>query len=342
MIYPLLRKCLFQFKPETAHRISLTVLQLLYKLQLTRLFPQVSAPCNVMGLSFANPIGLAAGLDKNGDYIDALASLGFGFIEIGTVTPRPQPGNLPPRLFRLSEQQALINRLGFNNKGIDYVVERLKQTKYQGVLGVNIGKNKDTPLEKAVEDYVFAFQRVAPYASYVTLNISSPNTPQLRQLQESELLKVLLKTLKQAQANVFQIQNKYVPLVVKISPDVNAEELTTMATIFLEEKIDGVIATNTTLTRPSVDGLPYAGEEGGLSGPPLNHLSTKIIKQLHALLKENIPIIGCGGIASARDVIEKRQAGAKLIQVYTSLIYQGPGLIKHLYSTVTDFARFRG
>lgn len=281
-----------------------------------------------MGLHFNNRIGLAAGFDKNGEYIDALAKLGFGFIEVGTVTPKPQKGNPKPRLFRLQQAEAVINRLGFNNKGVDYLVEQLKKTRYRGVLGINIGKNKNTPNEQAVEDYIYCFKRVLPFASYVTINISSPNTPELRHLQHGELLQQLLHTLKQEQLAYHGTQQKYVPLVVKIAPDLTEDELQQMAKIFLQEKIDGVIATNTTLKREGVEGLPFASETGGLSGKPLAKAATAVIKQLSGMLENKIPIIGCGGVMSAADVEEKLAAGASLIQIYTGLIYQGPGLIK--------------
>lgn len=315
--------------PEAAHDFTLKTLRIAEKLNLIK-SSSYSSPIEVMGLRFPNLIGLAAGLDKNGEYIDALASLGFGFIEVGTVTPRPQPGNLKPRLFRLREQEAIINRMGFNNKGVDYLVECLKKTKFKGILGINIGKNKDTLIENAVEDYLYAMHRVLPFASYITINISSPNTENLRQLQHGELLKNLLHTLKAEQELFFKTNNKYVPIVVKISPDLTLDELTQMCSIFLAEKIDGVIATNTTLSRDGVESSPFAIETGGLSGKPVKVRSTEIIKQLHALLKEKIPIIGCGGISSMEDAKEKIAAGAKLVQVYTGLIYQGPALIKKI------------
>lgn len=331
MIYPLLRKYLFSLNPETAHTVTLQSLNALQKIGLTHLFPKAAhLPRDVMGMQFPNAIGLAAGLDKNGDYIDALAALGFGFIEVGTVTPKPQPGNPLPRLFRLVEQEALINRLGFNNKGVEYLVERLKKTKFRGILGINIGKNKQTPIEYALQDYQFAMRRVAPYASYITINISSPNTENLRQLQHGELLTQLLKALKREQA----LLDRYVPLVVKISPDVTREELMTMADIFLAEKVDGVIATNTTLAREGVLDSPYANESGGLSGKPLAKRSTDIIRELYERLNTKIPIIACGGIMNADDAKEKYQAGARLLQVYTGLIYRGPGLVRELSNVI--------
>lgn len=332
--YSFLRKFLFQLKPETAHSVTLETLRLAHQLGLTKWFPKsTTAPCQVMGLQFPNPIGLAAGLDKNGDYIAPLFALGFGFIEIGTVTPRPQPGNPMPRLFRLTDQEALINRMGFNNKGIDYVVERLQQTSFDGILGINIGKNSDTPLDKAVDDYVLGFKRLAPFADYITLNISSPNTPGLRELQHNERLTTLLNTLKQEQA----LQKKYVPLVVKIAPDITSENLSQMADIFLAEKIDGIIATNTTVNHEGVENSVYADEQGGLSGKPLRKRSLQIVQQLNKLVGDQIPIIACGGISSAEDILERKSAGAKLFQIYTSLIYQGPSLV---YSIAQVGAKF--
>ncbi len=325
--YPLIRKILFQLNPETAHHITLHLLKWAEKIGLTRFLPpKTEAPIEAMGLRFPNRAGLSAGFDKNGEYIDALASLGFGFIEVGTITPKPQPGNPKPRLFRLVKEEAIINRLGFNNKGVDYLVEQLKKTKYQGILGINIGKNKDTPIEKAIEDYLYCMKRALPFASYITINISSPNTENLRQLQHGDLLKELLSALKKEQAHFLEKQKKYIPLIVKISPDLTSDELKSMADIFLSEKIDGVIATNTTLSR---DGITST-EIGGLSGKPLTARSTAIIRELHALLENQIPIIGCGGISNKKDADERIAAGATLLQVYTGLIYQGASLVKEM------------
>jgi len=333
MLYPILRKLLFTLEPETAHRVTLTSLNLAYRLQLLRLLRKPAAqPCQLMGLTFPNRIGMAAGFDKNGEYIDAIAALGFGFVEVGTVTPKPQIGNPKPRLFRLPEYQAVINRLGFNNKGVDYLVSRLQKTRYQGILGVNLGKNKDTPLEKALDDYLYGFRKVWPYASYITINISSPNTPQLRILQEEAWLSPLLQALKEEQSNIAATQKKYVPLVVKISPDVSKEELQNMAQIFLEKKIDGIIATNTTIGRTGVENHRYANEAGGLSGRPLYPLATHIVRELKTLIQNRLPIIGVGGIMDAACGQEKLAAGADLLQVYTGLIYAGPSLVNELVS----------
>jgi dihydroorotate dehydrogenase len=332
MLYTASRKFFFLFDPETSHQMILVLLKVLYRLRLLKFMPKIKSPLTVMGIYFTNGVGLAAGFDKNGEYIDILAELGFGFIEVGTVTPRAQEGNLKPRIFRIEEAEAVINRLGFNNKGVDYLVEQVKKARYQGVLGINIGKNKDTPNERAVEDYVYCFRRVAPYASYITINISSPNTPALRQLQQRELLQNLLHTLKLEQQVFFQMKNKYVPLVVKIAPDLSTEELAQMAEIFLQEKMDGIIATNTTLERTAVENLSFAAEKGGLSGKPLMKRSTDIIKTLSQLIGNKIPIIGCGGIMSHEDAREKIAAGASLVQIYTGLIYRGPALIRKIAS----------
>ncbi len=327
-MYSLLRKLLFQLDPETSHHVTLAGLRTAHTLGILKhCYSAIAAPCNIMGLSFPNPIGLAAGLDKNGDYIDALADLGFGFLEIGTITRKPQEGNPRPRLFRLPEQEAIINRMGFNNKGIDYLIERLKNTKYKGILGINIGKNRDTSLENAVDDYLYLYRQVYSFASYVTVNISSPNTEGLRNLQHGELLQSLLNALKKEQALQYQLTQRHVPLVVKIAPDLTAEEIAATATILINEKIDGVIATNTTLSRDGVETSPYAKEMGGLSGKPVRMKSTEVIRQLHDRLQNQIPIIGCGGIFSAKDAKEKITAGASLVQLYSGLIYQGPKLI---------------
>lgn len=325
-LFQLLRPLLFRLDPETAHHVTLKTLKLAHRLHLIKK-PYVAAnPHQIMGLSFPNLVGLAAGLDKNGDYIDALAVLGFGFIEIGTLTPKPQFGNRKPRLFRLVPEQAIINRMGFNNKGVDYAVAQLKKIRYRGILGINIGKNRDTPIEQAVDDYVFAFRRLAPFASYITVNISSPNTPSLRELQHGNLLRALLQTLKKEQT----ILAKYVPLVVKIAPDLTHEELKNLTEILLTEKIDGIIATNTTTSRTGVETSAFASESGGLSGRPLTTPSTQLVQQLHQLVQKDIPIIACGGILSADDGAEKIAAGASLLQVYTGLIYRGPELVKEL------------
>lgn len=331
MYYSLLKNILFRLNPETAHSVTLRSLRLFHQLHLSKYFPKIPAvPRTVMGLNFPNPVGLAAGLDKNGDYIDALAALGFGFIEVGTVTPQPQAGNPSPRLFRLPEHQAIINRLGFNNKGVDYLARQLQNQQFKGILGVNIGKGRETPIEHAIEDYLYCFRRVVNYASYITINISSPNTQGLRDLQQGDRLQNLLSALKQEQKLFLVSQKKYVPLVVKIAPDLTDEELQTMAQIFLAEKIDGVIASNTTLSRIGIEDSLYAKEVGGLSGKPLSARSTDIIRKMHLYLSEAIPIIASGGVVSEQDALDKLAAGASLVQIYSGFIYRGPGFIRDI------------
>jgi dihydroorotate dehydrogenase len=341
-MYPLLKKILFTLDPEQAHYAALRSLQMANCTGLTKLlYPSFSQPRTVMGLAFPNPIGLAAGLDKNGEYIDALSALGFGFIEIGTITPKPQFGNPKPRLFRLAEQEAIINRMGFNNKGIEYVVNQLEKTTYRGILGINIGKNKDTPLEQAIDDYVTGFRAFWKFASYITVNISSPNTPGLRDLQQDDLLKNLLCVLKQEQQSVLLNHKKYVPIVVKISPDLSEQEIHSIGSVLLKEKIDGVIATNTTIQREGVENSPYAKEAGGLSGKPLFKRSNRVISQLHGVLQDHIPIIASGGIMDERAAKEEYAAGAKLLQVYSGFIYSGPRLIKRLATVHLLFTHFK-
>jgi len=332
-MYSLLRRLLFTLPPETAHHFTLFILKVFHRLKLTQLVfgKMPHAPCTVMGLHFPNPVGLAAGMDKNAEYIDSLAALGFGFIEVGTVTPRPQQGNPKPRLFRLPAENALINRMGFNNDGVDKLLAQVQKARFSGILGINIGKNVDTPLENAVDDYLVCLHKVYAYADYVTVNISSPNTPGLRQLQQGEELDRLLSVLKQAQQQLADQHNKYVPLVIKIAPDLSEEELTVMANKFLAYKIDGVIATNTTLSRVGVENnAALSNESGGLSGAPLKARSTQIVQQLSKILQNQIPIIAAGGIMSSNDAVEKRNAGASLVQLYTGLIYRGPTLVKEM------------
>ncbi len=329
-MYSYLKKFLFQLNPETAHHVTLRSLSWAHRAGLTRFFPApIAAPRVVMGLTFTNPVGLAAGLDKNGDYIDALAALGFGFIEVGTVTPKPQPGNPPPRMFRLVKEEGIINRLGFNNKGCDYLVERLRRIKYRGVLGVNIGKNATTPLAAAAADYLYCLQRVWPYASYVTINISSPNTQNLRDLQHGDALRSLLKTLKAEQKNIADQHQKYVPLALKLSPDLTREQVREISDIMLEENIDAVIATNTTLGRAGLNTID-AALDGGLSGKPLFAPATEMLRELALNLQDRIPIIAAGGIMNVDDAREKIAAGAVLVQLYSGLIYHGPNLVREV------------
>ena len=334
MFYRLLRPLLFTLDAELAHAFTLKALRLLQPLGLPLNRVAQCESRTVMGLKFPNPVGLAAGLDKNGDYIDALAKLGFGFIEVGTVTPRPQPGNPKPRLFRIPEAQAIINRMGFNNLGVDYLLENIKCTQYNGVLGVNIGKNFDTPVESAIDDYLICLRKVYAVASYVTINISSPNTLHLRQLQNEHELDHLVATLKLEQGKLSDQQGRYTPLLVKIAPDLDQSQLESIAAILMKYNIDGVIATNTTISRQNIAGLPHADETGGLSGSPVKVMSTRVISKLYSLLGEQIPIIGVGGILSADDAKEKVAAGASLIQLYTGLIYEGPDLVNQCISTL--------
>lgn len=327
-LYSLLRPLIFRLDPETAHTLTLKSLDLAYKAGLLgKASFEPLKSIDVMGLKFPSVVGLAAGLDKNGDHINALAALGFGFIEIGTVTPRPQPGNPKPRLFRLPEAEAIINRMGFNNLGVDHLVEQVKKSGFNGIVGINIGKNFDTAIENAVDDYLIGLKKVYSYASYVTVNISSPNTANLRDLQEKDQLGGLLNALKQAQQTLTQGHGKYVPIVLKIAPDMDEAALHTVADALLTYEVDGVIATNTTITRDGVEGIVHGDEQGGLSGAPLTQKSTAVVKTLYEKLGEQIPIIAAGGILSAEDAQAKLDAGAKLVQVYSGLIYRGPQLV---------------
>lgn len=328
-MYSLLRPLLFSLQPESSHNLSLSLLNKAEKLHALG-FLAVEIPNNpvtVMGLRFPNAVGMAAGLDKNGDYFNALGALGFGFVEIGTITPKPQPGNDKPRLFRLPQAQAIINRMGFNNKGVDHLVEQVKQRRYQGILGINIGKNASTPVENAVDDYVICMQKVYAHADYITVNISSPNTQGLRSLQFGDALQKLLSQLKETQQQLQSQYGRYVPFAVKIAPDMNLEETEQVAPILLANQIDAVIATNTTLGREGVENLPFGNETGGLSGLPVQQKSTLMIRNLKSLMGEKMPIIGVGGINDAESAAEKIRAGASLVQIYTGFIYKGPALI---------------
>jgi dihydroorotate dehydrogenase len=329
MLYSLARPFLFQLDPERAHRGTLCALDLAHRAGLTGLIAgrAASSPRTVMGLRFPNPVGLAAGLDKNGEHIDALGALGFGFIEIGTVTPRPQPGNAPPRLFRIAQARAIINRMGFNNDGVERLLMNVARARYRGILGINIGKNFDTPLERAADDYLYCLRKVYAAASYVTVNISSPNTANLRQLQQAGTLDGLLRALASERRKLADLHGKRVPLAVKIAPDLTQSDIADMAALFIEHGIDAVIATNTTLTRDAVEGLPDADQTGGLSGAPLTARATQIVRQLAAALAGRLPIIAAGGILTAADAQEKMDVGASLVQLYSGLVYAGPGLI---------------
>lgn len=329
-MYTLARELLFKLSPESSHELSIDLIGAAGRLGLSGLLTKRPAalPVTVMGLEFANPVGLAAGLDKNGDAIDGFAQLGFGFVEIGTVTPRPQPGNPKPRLFRLPEAEAIINRMGFNNLGVDHLLARVQAAQYKGVLGINIGKNFDTPVENAVDDYLLCLDKVYQHASYVTVNVSSPNTPGLRSLQFGDSLKQLLEALRQRQEDLAAQHGKRVPLAIKIAPDMSDEETIEVANALVEAGMDAVIATNTTLSRESVQGLEYADEAGGLSGAPVRDKSTHIVKVLAGELKGRLPIIAVGGITEGKHAAEKIAAGASLVQIYSGFIYRGPALIR--------------
>lgn len=326
-MYSMIRPWLFKLEAERAHAL---VLDGLHYLPSCLFKKPVGVKQTVMGLDFPHPVGLAAGLDKNGEHLDALAKLGFSFIELGTVTPKPQIGNPKPRLFRLPQAQAIINRMGFNNQGVDALVQHVKAAHYSGILGINIGKNKDTPLDKAVEDYLYCLRKVYDHASYVTINISSPNTPELRQLQQGEYLRELLTQLRAEQLQLADTFQRHVPLVVKVSPDESEETLKEMAEVIITCGIEGIIATNTTSSRTTVQSLQYADEQGGLSGRPLRDLSTHCLRLLKQYVGNEVSLIAVGGIDSCASAQEKLTAGAALVQVYTGLIYQGPGLVHEL------------
>nr|WP_314357794.1 quinone-dependent dihydroorotate dehydrogenase [uncultured Achromobacter sp.] len=330
--YPLARPALFAMDAETAHEVTLSGLQRAYECGATRklMHAQPSAPSTLMGMRLANPIGLAAGLDKNGAYIDALGNLGFGFIEVGTVTPRAQPGNPKPRMFRLPRANALINRLGFNNQGLPAFlanVQRSQWRKQGGILGLNIGKNADTPIERAADDYLIGLEGVYPHADYVTVNISSPNTKNLRALQSGDELSALLVQLADKRRALEDQHQRRVPMAVKIAPDLTEEQIDAIADTLPRHGIDGVIATNTTLSRDAVTGQAHAEEAGGLSGAPVHELSLKVIRRLKAQLGNSLAIIGVGGVLSGTQAREKMDAGADAVQLYTGLIYRGPALV---------------
>ena len=326
--YALVRPALFALDPETAHELTLAALAKAGSLAGLGCGKTAGREVELMGLKFPNPVGLAAGLDKNGEAIDGLAALGFGFIEIGTVTPRPQPGNPRPRMFRLPEAEAIINRMGFNNHGVAALVENVKRAKFKGILGINIGKNADTPIERAADDYLACLSAVYAHASYVTVNISSPNTKNLRDLQGADALGSLLAQLKQRQGALAQTHGRHVPIALKIAPDLEQDQIAAIADLLRRHRMDAVIATNTTLARDKVAHLAHGQETGGLSGAPVRERSTSVIRELSRLLQEEVPIIGVGGILRGEDAREKINAGAKLVQVYTGLIYRGPALVR--------------
>ncbi len=342
-MYALARPFLFCLDAERAHDLGLASIETAYRTGFNALLAARSKPLPVeaFGLRFENPVGLAAGLDKNGAHVDALAALGFGFIEVGTTTPRPQSGNPKPRMFRLPEREAVINRLGFNNKGVDALVRNVERAKFGGVLGINIGRNKDTPNERAVEDYLFCLERVYARATYVTINVSSPNTQGLRDLQEEETLKRFVGTLRDAQERLAAKHRARKPMLLKIAPDLGADELDGIADVALASGIDGLICTNTTVDRTPVAGLRHADESGGLSGKPLFEKSTAVLREMKQRLGQKIPLIGVGGIVSGADAAVKIDAGASVVQFYTGMVYRGPALIGECVEAIRGRAAAR-
>ncbi|AFZ82524.1 quinone-dependent dihydroorotate dehydrogenase [Candidatus Kinetoplastidibacterium crithidiae] len=339
--YPIIRKILFSIDAETAHNLTLFMLNKTYKYNFLRkkLHSSINLPSKIMGLNVKNPIGLAAGLDKNGECIDALGNLGFGFMEIGTVTPYAQNGNQKPRIFRLPKANAIINRLGFNNHGIEKILDNIKNNEWQkndNLLGINIGKNFNTELKNAADDYTFCLKKAYPYADYITINISSPNTKNLRDLQNTYYLENLLTQIKETHKELVDNYNKYVPIALKISPDLINEEIEDISTLLLKYKIDGVIATNTTISRKKIETLKNHDQLGGLSGEPLHELSLNVIRRLKSLLGQEITIIGTGGIISGQQAKEKIEAGANAIQIYTGLIYKGPSIIEECFNLIKE------
>ena len=335
-MYALLRPLLFKLDAEQAHHFTLDGLARAYRLGLLQKVAHHTCPTTLMGLSLPNPVGLAAGLDKNGQYIDALAALGCGFIEIGTVTPKAQAGNPKPRLFRVPEHQAVINRMGFNNQGIDAMIQNIEKSRFNGILGINIGKNATTPIENAADDYLLCLEKAYAHAGYITVNISSPNTQNLRALQGGDELSALLSALKNKQAHLAAAHGRYVPLAVKIAPDLNEQQVADIAHAAIQTEIDGIIATNTTIDKSALGHHPLAGEQGGLSGAPVREASNRVLKQLLAELEGRLPVIGVGGILSGADAAAKLHMGAAAVQVYSGLIYRGPALVKECLRACAD------
>lgn len=328
MFYGLVRKALFAVDPETAHDLTLEALRLGRWSGATRLLcREKDQPVQCMGLTFPNPVGVAPGLDKNADCFEALGDLGFGFVEVGTVTPRPQPGNPKPRVFRLTQARAMINRLGFNNKGVDYLVERVRKHRFKGVLGINIGKNFDTPMDRAVEDYLHCLDKVYPHADYVTVNISSPNTKNLRDLQGEDELDALLGALAARRAELADRHDRCVPLALKVAPDLDDGAIPAIAQVVSHHRFDAVIATNTTIDRDSVAGMEHADETGGLSGAPLKEKADRVLGELRRALPAEVGMIGVGGITCGQDAVDKLELGADLVQFYTGMVYRGPDLV---------------
>jgi dihydroorotate dehydrogenase len=333
--YPVMKPWLFRLDAERAHTLTVKMMVVAHRVgMLKSVVAAPQQPRSVMGLTFPNVLGLAAGMDKSAGAVEAWGALGFGFVEVGTLTPRPQPGNPKPRLFRLPEHAALINRMGFNNPGIEAAVKKLRNRRTQAVVGVNIGKNFDTPNDKAVDDYLICLKAAYPVADYVAVNISSPNTKGLRDLQAEDSVRQLVSALKKEQASLQKEHGKTVPLLVKIAPDLNDMQIEALARVFNEQAIDGVIATNTTIDRSAVTGHALAQEAGGLSGAPVRERSTLVIQAFRTLLKETVPVIGVGGILTGADAREKMKAGAALVQVYSGLVYRGPGLVREVLAQV--------
>lgn len=336
-LYPsVIRPFLFMLEPETAHDLILRGAKACSNKSLLPIFSQniEYRPVKAMGLEFKNPLGLAAGLDKNAEAVDFFGALGFGHIEVGTVTPKAQDGNPKPRMFRIPSAQGIINRMGFNNKGVDYLVENLKKRTYEGVLGVSIGKNETTPLENAVNDYLFCLRKVYPYADYIAVNVSCPNTPGLTKLQAKEPLYNLLKPIRAEQKNISATSGRYVPLVVKFSPDLSDEALENLCSVCLDLEIDGLTCTNTTTRRDIINGMVHAQEWGGLSGEPLRNISSETLRRTAKIIDKKIPIIGVGGISNAVNALERLNDGATLLQIYSSLIYRGPNVIKSIVNNI--------
>ena len=334
-MYSLVRKALFIADPETAHGLSLESLRLGHGVGATHLLCKVeNAPATVMGLQFPNPVGMAAGMDKNGDYIDALGGLGFGFIEVGTTTPRPQAGNPKPRIFRIEKARAMINRLGFNNKGVDHLVRQVKRHQYSGVLGINIGKNFDTPNENAADDYLICLEKVYPHADYITVNISSPNTKGLRDLQGAEQLDTLLGALNTRRLELADEFHRRVPLVIKVAPDLEDGQIPGIADTVVRNQFDGLIATNTTLCRDDVKGMRHADEQGGLSGAPVKEKANHVLAAFRSALPAGVTLIGTGGITDGEDAAEKIKLGADLVQFYTGFVYSGPDLVSYCVKAI--------
>lgn len=336
-LFSLLRPLLFQLDPERAHNLTLAMLKHLPAALLRATLPAVPAtPHRIMGLDFPNRVGLAAGLDKNGECLDAWGVMGFGFVEVGTVTPRPQPGNPQPRLFRLPEAQGIINRMGFNNRGVEALLENVAESNFKGILGINIGKNFDTPIERAADDYLICMDKVYSRASYITVNISSPNTKNLRALQGGSELDALLGALKAEQRKLADRHGKYTPFTVKIAPDLDDNQITEMSDLFRRHHVDAVIATNTTLARAGVEHLKHGSETGGLSGAPVKAGSNRVLAALRDQLQDEIPLIAAGGIVSGADAQEKIRLGAELVQLYSGLIYRGPALISESATAIAN------